>query len=236
MIEIDKFMLTPLGSSFNFSTLDSNRNSPNETIESIVNRLMIDSWPSNVSFTSYYNICAPLACTFERIARNNIFFVVLTIIGIIGGLSLGYEIFILIVLRVVEKLVNNFSRFAMTRTIKNLFICHTEHQIASRLHFILVVITLCVIYSFSAYTLQLETVQIMKPSLSTYQDLERDFSNSLQCSCSHISMKYESFLIIKSRFHQLCSSEFVSDRWIKYLYVDDNFVYQFPPTDFRASG
>jgi hypothetical protein len=239
MIDIDQYMYLHLGPSFNFSALDSTRNWPNETIQSIVNRLMIDSWNPKVSFPSYYNKCAPLICTFEYIGRSNIFLVVMTIIGVFGGLSFSFKIPILIVLRFVEKMMNNFSRLAFQRTIKNLFICHTEHQIISRLHFILLVITLCVLYSLFATTLQSTTVQIIEPLLSTYQDLATDFSNisnSLQCSCSHISIKYQSFLTIIPRFHQICSSEFVSNGWIEYLYGEGDLVRRFVPTDFRASA
>ncbi|CAF0862508.1 unnamed protein product [Adineta steineri] len=50
MLEIDQYLYTPLGPSFNFSALNPKLSLPNETIETIVNRLMIDSWSSNISF------------------------------------------------------------------------------------------------------------------------------------------------------------------------------------------
>ncbi|CAF1505675.1 unnamed protein product [Adineta steineri] len=42
MFEIDQYLYAPLGSSFNFSALNPALSLPNETIETIVNRLMID--------------------------------------------------------------------------------------------------------------------------------------------------------------------------------------------------
>ncbi|CAF4202656.1 unnamed protein product, partial [Adineta steineri] len=63
MLELDQYSYVPLGSSFNFSASNSTLSLPNETIETIVNRLMIDSWSSNISFSSYYQTCAPLSCT-----------------------------------------------------------------------------------------------------------------------------------------------------------------------------
>ncbi|CAF4703202.1 unnamed protein product, partial [Rotaria sp. Silwood2] len=44
MLELDIFVLHSPGYSFNFSNLNRNLNLPNETIELIINRLMIDSW------------------------------------------------------------------------------------------------------------------------------------------------------------------------------------------------
>ena len=236
MLGIDQYMYMPLGTSFNFSSLDPNRNWPHETIESIINRLMVDSWNSNISFPSYYNTCAPSSCTYEYIGRQNIFFVVMTIIGIFGGLSLGLKLSILIILRCMEKLMNNFSRVGFKRIIKNVFICRTEPQTINRLHFILLVVILCIIYSFSTSTSQSTTVQIIKPSLSTYENLVKQFPNSLQCSCSNISMKYQTFLISIPRFHQLCSSEFVSNDWIQYLFDDAHYINQYPLTDFGVSA
>ncbi|CAF1125518.1 unnamed protein product [Adineta steineri] len=93
MVEIDKYLLNSLGSSFNFSALNPKLSLPNETVEIIVNRLMIDSWSSNISFSSYYQACDPLSCTIEYIGKNNILDVVTSIIGIFGGLSVGLKLF-----------------------------------------------------------------------------------------------------------------------------------------------
>ena len=236
MIEIDQHVYSPLGAAFNFSTLDSNRNWPNETVESIVNKLLIDFWNTNISFGAFYNQCAPLVCTYEYVGRNNLFSVIVTFIGVFGGLSLGFKITILVILRFVEKMMNDLSCRGFERMIKNVFICQTEDRIISRLHFVMLVVILGGIYSFSVSSLQSITVQAIKPSLSTYRNLSKQFADSLQCSCSELSIKYGSFLNITPRFHHICSSEFVSDRWIEYLYGDGKLSTRFPPTDFRASA
>ncbi|CAF3996101.1 unnamed protein product, partial [Rotaria sordida] len=125
MIEFDQYIFFRLGSSFNFSNLNENLNPPNETMESIINRLMIDSWTSNISFSSYYNTCSPSSCTYQYISRNDLFFVITTILGICGGLSLGLKLLTLIILRFIEKTINNNSFNGFITMIKNLFICNT---------------------------------------------------------------------------------------------------------------
>ncbi|CAF4168673.1 unnamed protein product [Rotaria sordida] len=136
MLTLDRYFDRSLGSSFYFSNLNENLNSPNETIESIINKLMIDSWISNSSFSSYYNICSPSSCTYEYISRNDLFFIITTILGIFGGLSLGLKLLIIIILRFIENKINNNFFNGFITMIKNLFVCNTEQRLINRLHFI----------------------------------------------------------------------------------------------------
>ncbi|CAF4177164.1 unnamed protein product, partial [Rotaria sordida] len=218
MLTLDRYFDRSLGSSFYFSNLNENLNSPNETIESIINKLMIDSWTSNSSFSSYYNICSPSSCTYEYISRNDLFFVITTILGIFGGLSLGLKLLIIIILRFIENKINNNFFNGFITMIKNLFVCNTEQRLINRLHFIFLLLILYLLFIFSAFKPKSVTVQIKKPSLSNYKDLLKDHSYSLQCSCSQISIPYETFLNIEPHFHDLCSSQFISDEWIYYIY------------------
>ncbi|CAF0805382.1 unnamed protein product [Rotaria sordida] len=236
MIELDQYYLIPLGSSFNFSTLNENLSPPNETIESIINKLMIDSWISNISFSSYYNTCSPSSCTYEYISRNALFFIITTILGICSGLSLGLKLLTLIILRFIEKTINNNSFNGFITMIKNLFICNTEQRIINRLHFIFLLLILYFIFLFSAFKPKLVTVQIIKPSLSNYKDLLKDHSYSIQCSCSQISIQYETFLNIEPHFHDLCSSQFISDEWIHYIYGEGHLSRRFSFDDYRYSA
>ena len=236
MTEIDKNLFIRLGKNFNFSALDPNLNSPNQTVGDIVNRLMLDTWSSNVSFAAYYNTCAPLSCTFERQRRDDLFSAFNTIIGVFGGLSLGLKIPILIALRIVEKTLDGFSRATLIRSIKNLIVFGDDHRLKNRIHFVLVVATLSVLYIFCAFSSQSKTVETSHPSLSRYQDLAARFPDSLQCPCSKISFEYRSFLTIAPRFHSVCFSDFVTEHWIDHLYGDGDLVGRYPPNDFRASA
>jgi hypothetical protein len=127
MLKINSYLSS--SQPFNFSALDPNLNSPNETIELIVNQLMVNTWSSNVSFTSYYNTCAPLSCTFQYEDHNSLFIVITTIVSVFGGLSLGFQLIILIGLQFIDKIrKNGFSRLSLWHSIKYLFTCNTEHQ------------------------------------------------------------------------------------------------------------
>ncbi|CAF1487303.1 unnamed protein product, partial [Rotaria sordida] len=219
----------------NFSLLDTTRNSPNETVQSIINRLMIDAWQSNISFSAYYKMCSPLSCTYEQTRRHDIVYLISSIFGLFAGLVFGIEILILIILRFIEKMVNDFSLIELKRRFKDLFICREEEQIINRCHFILLILTISLLYMATSLTLVAKTERVIKPSLFTYQYLLTNYQDSLQCSCSHISIEYQSFLTMTSRIHQICSSDFVSNDWIDYIYnTIDPFHLNY--TDFRTTA
>ncbi|CAF4251858.1 unnamed protein product [Rotaria sp. Silwood2] len=235
MRQIDWYMPVSLNKSFSFSALDPSRNLPNETIESIVSRLMVDFWSSNISFASYYDACSALSCTFQYERRNDLFNVFTTIIGVLGGLSLAFKLLSLITLQFIEKIENGLFRSSLIPSIKSWFFHSDEHQIRNKLHVMLVLVTLCIFCSFSAFTPQSVTGTIEKPSFSVYQDLAQRFSDSLQCPCSDVSIEYESFLTIVPHFHHICSSNFVLFEWINYLYDQENVSYGFSVNDNRSS-
>ncbi|CAF3645712.1 unnamed protein product, partial [Adineta steineri] len=222
---------------FNFSALNQSLNQPNETIEMIINRLMVDKWFSNVSFSSYYKKCLPLSCTYEYDGRNNIFISITTIISIFGGLSLALKLLIMISLEFIDKFFsNNFFYLISFNFIKQIFICHTENQIIHRLHVILVIGILTTFYMFSTFTSRVIPVETNKPSLEIYEDLYRKYNDTLQCPCSQSSMKYKSFLTLKTCFHGICSSEFITDRWLSYLYEKRDNNKRHLPYDFYNSA
>ncbi|CAF1489091.1 unnamed protein product [Adineta steineri] len=222
---------------FNFSALNQNLNQPNETIEMIINRLMVEEWFSNVSFLLYYKKCAPLSCTYQYDGRNNLFISITTIISIFGGLSLALKLLIMISLKFIDKICsNNFFHLISFNFIKQIFIFHTENQVIHRLHVILVIGILTTFYMFSTFTPRIIPIQINKPSLEIYEDLYKEYNDTLECPCSQSSMKYKSFLTLTTRFHEICSSEFITDRWLLYLYDKRENNRRHSPYDFYNSA
>ena len=222
----------------NISTLAITSQWPNDTMEtvaSIVERLMVNTWEKNISFTSYFQTCAPASCTFEYFSRPHTLFVITTVIGIFGGLSTALKILVLIILRSIEKIREGYFRRSLMHFMKSIFICSNEQQIAHRIHAIIVIATLSTLYLITSLASHVTIDQITRPSLSIYRDLSEKFPDSLQCPCSKLSLKYESFLTMEPRFHQICSSEFMSNNWTLYIYTENQFS-SFDRTDFRATA
>lgn len=235
MLGIDQYLNPSLRWSVKFPALDATLNSPNETIESIINRLMVDSWSSNVNFSSYYQACAPSSCTFEYRGRNELFFVITTIIGIIGGLSLGSKLFIFIGLLIIQKIANGISLALFIELRGGFFSWSNEQQKMKRLHVILVAVTLFGLYSTMTFTPKLITIETEKPSLSVYQNLMEQYSGSVQCSCSQISIKYQSFLTLAASFHPVCRDNFI-DRYMSYTSIYGALIYSVLSRDYVYSG
>ncbi|CAF4066819.1 unnamed protein product [Adineta steineri] len=68
----------------------------------------------------------------------------------------------------------------------------------------------------------------------TKEELDSFLVNT-ECPCSRISLSYGEFISLKPNLHQICESDFVSDRWTKAIYSDSNVTY-FNLNDFRTFG
>ena len=74
-----------------FEPLDmsSSSFSINDTVETIVNRMFIESWTSNVSYELFFEVCAPEQCSYTYTFRFDWIDVSTTFLSVFGGLSLG---------------------------------------------------------------------------------------------------------------------------------------------------
>lgn len=68
------------------------------------------------------------------------------------------------------------------------------------------------------------------PPLNTYQKLQDEYSKTLKCPCSNIIIPYERFITVSPILHQVCSSDFIDDRWLLILQQSTN---PYMPTDWR---
>ncbi|CAF1440027.1 unnamed protein product [Adineta steineri] len=55
------------------------------------------------------------------------------------------------------------------------------------------------------------------PSLTTYKKLEAMCLKKFECSCSNTILPYEKFILLSPIFHQICSSDLITDEWISLL-------------------
>ena len=235
MLELDQYLDSTLRQSWNYPALNASLNSPYETVQSLVSRLMVDSWSWNVNFSTYYSTCAPYSCVFEYQSRNDLVYVITVIIGVFGGLSIGFRMLILVGLRLMEKVRERWCATVSVHSIGRLFSCANKQQVVNRLHFILVALALGVLYLLSAFTPQLINVETKTPSLAVYQDLSKRFPTTLHCSCSQISIPKRAFLGINATFHPVCSRDFITELWIIY-YGPQHELYRNITLEYGYSG
>jgi len=83
--------------------------------------------------------------------------------------------------------------------------------IANRAYILILILTLFGIGLGLSLIDQTTIITIKNPSREQFEALSMD----VQCSCSRISLPYGNFTSLQTSFHQVCSSDFVTDRWFK---------------------
>lgn len=123
----------------------------------------------------------------------------------------------------------------------NLFDTYSTNQkqikreiITTRIYLILLPTVLTILIIYSAQKQLFHTIQINNPSLDTYQQLLHTYPDTLVCPCSQLSIPYSTFVTLIPHLDPVCSSDFISDQWLDYLYYDDASFYV--PYDIRSVG
>ena len=76
--------------------------SPNDTMENMLDELMIDDWKMRTNYVGYYNSCAPARCTYTITRRTNLLYAVTLITTFFGGLAISFRLFVPICVRFVH--------------------------------------------------------------------------------------------------------------------------------------
>ncbi|CAF4061530.1 unnamed protein product [Adineta steineri] len=108
-----------------------------------------------------------------------------------------------------------------------------RREILSTRLYIVLIISLIILTTYTSLSNRIENKTVISPSQSIYENLQQKYANSLQCSCTKISIPYGSFVKIVPLFHQVCSSDFISQQWINSIFqTNSTFIW---PIDVRTS-
>jgi hypothetical protein len=111
-----------------------------------------------------------------------------------------------------------------------------RNRYTTRIYLILLMIGLIIILIYTSLRRDTITVVVDSPSLSKYEQLYTQYPVTLKCPCTRIAIKYNKFISqIDPQYHQICSSTFVSLKWIERLQVE-GYMISFTRSDFRASA
>ncbi|CAF1609707.1 unnamed protein product, partial [Rotaria sp. Silwood1] len=193
----------------------------NTTVSDLFDNLFIESWNEKINFTGYFQVCSPHSCTYSYDRRFNLLYVIVTIISLFGGLKtiLYFSTpLIIMFIRRIQKSKNFQNTTDQTLT-------ENPMCIKQRILFL-------VFYSSIAARIRINNVY--QPSLNEYERLYTQYSSTLVCPCTHLSVSYSSIMYIKPYYHQVCSSDFIKDNaWLLYFRgLPDNLH----ALDFRVRG
>ena len=93
-------------SSMNVTALDKSllvRFLETSTIEELLNELMVEEWNSSIMYENYYNECQPTQCTYTHETKNNVIYIVTTLVGLIGGLITVLKLIVPRLVKIVRK-------------------------------------------------------------------------------------------------------------------------------------
>ncbi|UJR19281.1 hypothetical protein I4U23_022410 [Adineta vaga] len=110
-----------------------------------------------------------------------------------------------------------------------------NQRISTRLFLILLTFSLIILLIYNALITITKTDIKRNPTYTEYRRLHSLYSNTLTCPCKHISIDYKEILQVNYTLHEICSSDFVTQKWFQYLIesYDKNNIHLY---DFRWTG
>ncbi|CAF1661409.1 unnamed protein product, partial [Adineta ricciae] len=106
--------------------------------------------------------------------------------------------------------------------------------LSTRVYIISLIIILFVLTLITSLQSNLNTITMKNPTEDEYNKLQLKNFDHFQCPCAQISNTYDEFVTIIPEYHEICSSDFLSENWINYLFYE-NTSYYFQ-LDFRHSA
>lgn len=99
--------------------------------------------------------------------------------------------------------------------------------------FLLLSVSIIILYTLSSKETKQKSIQT--PSQLQYKQLTESYSSTLQCPCTQLSVVYKEFIKINASFHQVCTSDFIKDSWLDFLFGDGSWMIQ-ERSDIRTRG
>lgn len=80
----------------------------NTSILTLVNKIFVEQWDSQVNYSGFYSACSPLACTYRYTDRPSFVYIFSEALSLIGGLATVLSILVPIAVRfIMRRFVNN---------------------------------------------------------------------------------------------------------------------------------
>ncbi|CAF3596879.1 unnamed protein product [Rotaria socialis] len=240
--------------------------SQSTNIEVLTRQLFIKSWTKELNYTSYFDQCQPKNCVFDINQRASSLYIITSLLGLYGGLSITLlfvtpHIVTFIMkksrTRQADQIAQQPDTVELPRSHResikklwelfvnlNIFKSQTKNTVADRKHqkwstrLYIILLALATLF-LSLYTwliIHSQTIEIKNPSLLRVTYLQ-SITTELECPCTKLSVSYEDLIDLQPDYHQVCSSDFVTPKWIAGLgKVASLSIESLYYADFRYSG
>ena len=115
---------------------------------------------------------------------------------------------------------------------------HDPHErktqlISTRLLIVLLVLSVGILLIYTSQVPVTITTTIDSPSLSKYLALYNKYGDKVSCPCTNLAFPQETFISLTPEFHQVCSSDFITNKWINVINAAAGSIVSL---DFRCTG
>ena len=196
----------------------------NLTVYDLFVDLFVQQWSTKVNYSSYFSSCSPMSCSYTRKDSVNWSYAITMFFGLYGGLTIILRILSPLIIQMLFQVRNSLGKLNF-HNLSNLNIFKNRNQrsddelrqqkLMTRLYLFLVLGCLLGFVLYSSLTLTNITTTILNPSLSEYKTYENLHTDRFRCLCSNPIISYQSLIQLNPTLHSICSSDFVSDRWLQ---------------------
>ncbi|CAF3338151.1 unnamed protein product [Rotaria sp. Silwood2] len=243
--------------------LSSSRFEHNTTVNNLFDQLFIELWNQTINFTGYFQVCSPHSCTYSYARRFDLLYVIVTLISLFGGLKTILFFSTPQIVKFIRKFrkiqnVHNTNNvistinpidinqnrliFKITEVYEKILKLNmfplssdiTDGIYSTRIYILLFVIGIFILVFYSSIIVRIRIHSVYQPSIDEYEQLYSQYSSTLVCPCTHLSVPYSSIIQMKPYYHQVCSSDIVKNNgWLLYF---NGLVGAFYSLDFRIRG
>ncbi|CAF4305567.1 unnamed protein product [Rotaria socialis] len=215
-----------------------------QSLRRVYNNMMIEIFNSSVSYEAFYETCHPLYCTFTYTEHAHIIVIITTLIGLFGGLNVILRLLSRFLVKlfftciatnsnatrsIAQSQNNRWTKYKEQLVMFNRFSDGSQEihvikrqRIFTRLYLLLILISFMVIIVYTAMEKNVVIKIVESPSQAQYNELLGQYSSTIQCPCTAVSMDLSQLVSVNAIYHQVCSSAFVETEWIYFLFNDIN--------------
>ena len=106
--------------------------------------------------------------------------------------------------------------FASPKTAANEYEVENE-RISTRIFILALLIITIALIIYTAQVIVPKTIEVQYMSYEKFQLLSIQYPTSLRCPCQNVSIPQNTFINLEPRFHQICSSDFISKDWLNLM-------------------
>jgi hypothetical protein len=91
---------------FNATALNTfipSRYNTSTNIGEILSNLMVELWIRNISYPAYYDQCQSIQCTYTKVGKNSVIYIITTLLGLFGGLFKSLYFLTPIIVKIIRR-------------------------------------------------------------------------------------------------------------------------------------